>query len=372
MNWNAKKLWPTAALSLIAGSSMLSANADDARSRNLENRVTALENRSNCCAMVNPPARPFAKDCWGFYVAADALIWQAHENGLPIAIRTTNNTAFINSSGENKVRNIDFDWDFGFRLTGGMNFCYDGWDSALTWTRWHTDGSRHFSAGQNEAIYPSQGHPKEILGATATKSSGHWRLHFNQLDWELGREFYVSKHLTLRPLIGLRSAWIDQKFRTEFDNLSNNPLTPDVSRKVKNKCDFWGIGLLGGIDTQWDLGCGWSIFGNYSASLLYGFFKTDYDEYSISSSGASHIVTRTDDFYHVGRGITDMQLGFRYDWISCDECFHWGIEAGWEHHMFWGQNQFINFVDDGMAGKFVTNQGDLASQGYFVKVRFDF
>lgn len=370
MNWNAKKLWPTAALSLIAGSSLLCADyGDDARSRNFESRLAALECRDNCSAMVNPPARPFAKDCWGFYVAVDPFIWQAHENGMPIAIQTTNNPNFFNSSGENRVKNLDFHWNFGFRLAAGLNLDYDGWDTALTWTRWHTTAKRNFSAGQNENLFPDQGSPIRTFGMTAGSARGHWKLHLNQLDWELGREFYVSKHLTLRPFAGLRSAWINQKFTTTYNELAFNPLTPDTSRFNKAKSNYWGLGILGGIDTLWDLGCGWGIFADYSASLLYGYFKIDADEYSSPRTG---IVQRTDNFYHLGRAITDMQLGVRYDWVSCDECYHLGFEAGWEHHMFWGQNQFIYFVDSGMSGAFVSNQGDLTTQGYFLRVRFDF
>lgn len=373
MNWNAKKLWPSAALSLIAGSSLLTAAdyGEDARTRNIENRLTALESSSSCCAMVNPPARPFSKDCWGFYIAVDPFIWQAHENGLPIAIETSA-PSFFNSSGENKVKNLSFDWNFGFRLAAGLNLDYDGWDTVLTWTRWHTRANKHFAAPQNSTLLPAQGTPASIFSATASSSKGHWKLHLNMLDWDLAREFYVSKHLTLRPYIGLRTAWIDQKFVTRFENLSLNPLVPGVTHKVKAKNEYWGIGPRGGIDTLWDIGCGWGLFGNYSAELLYGFFDTDMDEYSVDSSGISSIIQRTDDFYHVGRAITDMQIGIRYDWIACDECYHFGIEAGWEHHMFWGQNTNLYFVDSSMEGAVVVNNGDLTTQGYFVRLRFDF
>jgi hypothetical protein len=368
MNWNAKKLGPSAALSLIAGSSLLFAdNGDDARMRNLESRITAIECRNNCCAMVNPPARPFAKDTWGFYVAIDPLLWQAHENGLPVGI-VTGGPGF-NNSGTNKVKNPHFEWSWGFRLTGGLNLECDGWDTALTWTRWNTTAKTHFSAGQNNEILPTAPTPLNAGLLTAGHASARWRLHLNVLDWELGREFYVSRCLTLRPMIGLRSAWISQKFRATYDELPVIVSTEDV--KDRERCKYWGLGPLGGIDTQWGLGCGWSIFGNYSASLLYGFFKTPFRE-RLDTVVPPNIKNRTKNFYHVGRAISDMQIGLRYDWLACDECYHLGVEAGWEHHMFWGQNQFMVFVNDIMPGKFIANQGDLTTQGYFVRVRFDF
>lgn len=380
MNRIAKNLSPLAALSLIAGSSLLNASAccEDMYMRNLENRISALECQNVCCSVINPPARPFAQDCWGFYVAIDPLLWQAHENGLPIGVKT-DAPPFFNSSGESKIKQVSFHWAWGFRLMGGFNFAYDGWDTALSWTFWRPDGSKHFSAGQNEAVYPSEGHPALLggtttnpTGTTATHAGSHWKLALSLLDLELGREFFVSKYLVLRPFAGLRNAWIKQKFRNNYTGLGNNPLAPDTGHSLKQKTDFWGLGILGGVDTEWFLGCGWGIFANFSGSLLHGFIKADYDEYTGHPDRTKAILTRNDDFYHIGRAISDAQLGVRYDWVSCDECFHFGAELGWEQHMFWGQNQFIHFVDNRMPGKLIVNQGDLTTQGFFARVRVDF
>lgn len=350
---------------------MLNAQGDDGRMRNMENRITALECRKNCCTIVNPPARPFAKDCWGMFVFVDPLLWQAHENGLGLGIRTTNNPNLFNSSGESRVRNLHFDWDWGFRLGAGLNWDYDGWDTRLVWTRWHTSAHKHLVAGQNQSIYPEWLNPNEFLAATAANATGNWKLHLNMLDLENGREFFVSKYLTIRPHVGLRSAWINQKFNVSYFNLENSPLLePGATDHLK--LEYWGLGLRGGVDTQWGLGCGFSLFGNFAASLLQGYFKVDANEYSIDADGIRTINFQVDDFYHIGRGITDMSIGLRYDWVSCDECYHFGVEGGWEHHMFWGQNQFMLFVDDGSPAKYVANHGDLSTQGYYIRLRFDF
>ncbi len=377
MNWNDKNLGPLAAFSLIAGSNLLSAVCcDDMYMRNLENRVAALECQSVCCTVVNPPARPFAQDCWGFYIAVDPLLWQAHENGLPVGIQTDDSVALFNSSGESKTKGMSFHWTWGFRLTGGFNFDYDGWDTALTWTRWYPDASGHFSAGQDDTIFTTQGAAglaaSNGIPLRATRVSDHWKARLNILDWQLGREFFVSKYLIFRPFAGLRSAWIGQKFKTIYTGLSNNPATPDPGRRVKHKSDFWGLGILGGVETEWSLGCGWGIFANFSTSLLHGFIKLDFDEYSLPRDKPRAVLIRNDNFYHLGRVITDAQLGIRYDWISCDECLHLGAHLGWEQHMFWGQNQFMQLVDSNGGGKTIANQGDLSAQGFFLRIRFDF
>jgi hypothetical protein len=142
--------------------------------------------------------------------------------------------------------------------------------------------------------------------------------------------------------------------------------------KVNMNCNYWGLGLKGGLDTQWGIGCGWSLVANYSASILYGFFNSHHDEAAIFASGARVNSFSFKDFYHVGRVITDFLIGMRYDYMFCDERYHVGVQAGWEHHMFFGQNQFIRFSDDVSQASFYANQGDLSLQGFSLDVRFDF
>lgn len=369
-----KKRWAFAMLPALATTAFLDAN-DDSNVRNLENRVTALESRKDNCCMVNPSARPFAKDCWGFYVSVDPLIWQGHLNGTGYAIQTADGPSFFNETGEAKVINPDFDWDWGFRLALGLNLAHDGWDSMLQWTRWTSSSSRSRSPCDNTRIYPTMGHPARTFGANVATGNARNSLdiYLNMLDWETGREFYVSQYLTLRPHAGLRSAWLQfDDFDVSYSGLANNVLTPDPKREIEMEQKYWGLGIRMGLDLQWGFGCGFSAFSNWATSVLYSYMKADHQEKTVNLDGVKTQYQRTKDFYHFGSQITDMQIGLRWDWLSCDECYHFGIEAGWENHLFPSQNQFIRWADDGMDGKFFANQGDFATQGWFAKLRFDF
>lgn len=361
-------------MAFLAGAASL-LGADEARMRNIENRVTSLEQTQNTCCVINPPGRPFNACSWGVIFSIDPLIWQAHVNGLDLAIETKNSTAFFNDSGTSKVRKLDFDWDWGFRLGLGLNEACDAWDTIVYWTYWKTCGSESFTAGTNDAIYPIWGHPARTFGQVPGSTSGKWNMDYNVLDLENGREFYVSKCLTLRPFAGLRTAWIKQEFDIEYSNIPvspNNPITPATRHDVDQKDRFWGIGIRGGLDMQWGIGCGFSVFGNYAASLLYAYHSVKHNEKAFLSEDAVQTLFRTDNFFHVGTAIFDMQLGLRYDWLSCSECWHVGFDLGWEHHFHPGQNQFMKFVDDGMSGKLVANGGDLGIMGFFFKLRLDF
>lgn len=351
------------ALTLLSASCFL--QADEVRMRNIENRLTSLEQGQNTYCTVNPSARPFNPDCWGFYVNIDPLIWQAHVGGTALGIQTNGSTDFFNDAEQSRVKNLSFDWDWGFRLGLGLNLNHDSWDVLLQWTRWRTDASQSFTADANQANYPRIGHPDILARETAGTISSNWELDYDTLDFELSRPFWVSKCVALRPFGGLRSAWINQKdFNTQNTDLSDTAIS---FVNVDQRDRFWGIGIRGGLDAQWGLGCGFSIFNGLAGNLLYSYHSVTYKQITGDNENSN-----TGNFSHYGSAIFDMQIGLRYDWFSCDCCYHLGLDLGWEHHWYPNQNQFLFFVDDIVVSKFVVNQGDLGIQGYFLKLRFDF
>lgn len=367
------KFWPSATLSLLAVTS-LSHGADEARMRNLENRVTSLECSQNNCCVINPPARPYTPDCWGLYVAVTPFIWQANENGLPIAIETDGSASFFNDQGRNKVRNLSFDWDWGVKVGLGLNTTHDAWDILLEWTTWKTDARRNFSVDASNAAYPSQGHPARTFGTVTRRVESDWEMHYNILDLENGRDFYVSRCMKLRPHAGLRTAWIKQELDIKYEDIdqTGNALAPSTRHDVDKEDRSWGMGIRGGMDIQWTLGCNFSLFSNFAGSLLYQYHSLKNTEYSVPSEDERTRIFAVDNFFHMTTSIFDMELGLRFAWISCSECYHLGFDLGWEQHFHSGQNEFMAFMDDGMSGKFAVNQGDLGIQGWFFKIRFDF
>jgi hypothetical protein len=244
----------------------------------------------------------------------------------------------------------------------GVNTTHDAWDLLLQWTHWSTDASRDIAHNTNFSHF---GHPEELGGLSAERIESSWKLSYDLLDLECARPFWVSSCIALRPFGGLRAAWIDQReFDIDLENLSP-PLFSHY--RIQQSDRFFGIGIRSGLDIQWGVGWGFSFFNNFSANLLYSFHSVKHKE-----KGNDELLFNVEDFFHVGSAIYDMQIGLRYDWIAEGCCWHLGVDLGWELHLFPGQNQFLLFVDDAMPAKFVSNQGDLGVQGYFLKLRYDF
>ncbi len=367
-----KKIWPIAASALVTVTSFVNADVDSAQMRNLENRMNALEQRRGASGMINPPGRPQVRDGVDLFVKADLLVWNAHENGLAFAV--VNNGSSSNLAHSN-TKTIHSNWNVGFRVGLGYNLPHDGWDISLSWLRINNNGSKHLNSHSNHNIFPSNTAPNDLLVGSnpCTKANSHWRLHLNQLDFDLGREFFVSKWLTLRPHFGVRTDWVRQKWNSKFRNFNNRLSSSQV--KVEYRDNWWGMGPEVGLDTQWGLGQGWSLFGDITGAIVYGFHDIDYEtkdspaQFNTSSSGK---LTDLDDVYRISHPTLDLMLGLRYDHMFCNDRFHLGLQVGWEHHVYFGQNQFPVFVDDVQIGKYVSNQGDLTYQGWTIGVRLDF
>ena len=76
---------------------------------------------------LNTPVRPPLKNALNIWLNGEALLWQATEENLTYVYRT-------DLSGSNDLHTVDFQWDWGFRVSGGYNIPRDGWDLSLVWT----------------------------------------------------------------------------------------------------------------------------------------------------------------------------------------------------------------------------------------------
>ncbi len=370
------KSWGLIAVSLTSLTALAHADVDPAQMRNLENRVSTLEQRKGASGVINPAARPEIKRGANLFLVGDLLVWQAHEDGLPLFIE---NSGSADNLTHANVGGLDWNWNAGCRVALGFNTPHDGWDLVATWLHFNTTANQRKQAHFNQFLQPTLTHPGEtMVGAPSSigegpfeKTKAHWGMNLNQIDLELGREYYVSKWLTLRPHIGLRNAWLHQNLQVNYNRLEDGGVfISGIDDHLSLHSNFWGLGLAAGLNTQWGLGGGFSLFGDAACALLYGFHDLERDDTLRFNTELAWV--DMDWSYRVSRTIADLSMGLRFDTWTNDERVHFRIQAGWEHHIYFNQNQFIHFVDDVSIGNFVNNQGDLTTQGWTLSARLDF
>jgi hypothetical protein len=338
MQKHLKNMLSFAATSLVALTSFVNADTDSAQLRNLDNRVTALEQRKGASGMINPPGRPQVRDGADLFVYGDLLFWNAHENGLPVAVVQTGGTATLTDAS---IETVHGKWNWGFRVGLGYNMPHDGWDINLTWLRFTDHGRKSVSAETGVSVFPTLLPPADPLFVTSfgTNMKSRWGMRIDQLDLDMGRSFFVSKWLTLRPHFGLRTDWLKQSLNATYSNADATASPNSATLQLKDR--WYGLGLEG-------------------------------DAPAFGSGIASGFVYDVSETYRVSHPALDMQLGLRWDnMFECDR-FHLGLQIAWEHHVYFSQNQFMRFTAVSSQGPVLSNQGDLTFQGWTFEARFDF
>lgn len=358
MNKTVMKLIGTAtcfsALSVFAAS-------NSAEMKNLENRVTALEQRKSSNGTILPPAGPVLDNDYGVVFDVEFLYLKAHETNTYLAGQNAMSTTTTSPDFIDKVF-LKWDMNPGVRAFIGYRPKHDNWEVRATWMYIRSKAHQNFTATPGYYLAPRLMASNVDTGAFGpTSVSARWRQNLNQIDLELSRNCYVSKWLAIRPQASLRTAWLYQDLNYTLYGAAkaNTELTYTDITRLSN--DFWGIGPRLGLDTKWGLGSGISLFGDASASLLWGFFKTYTSSYKTGL--VNYVDAQERMLQHTDIAVIDVDVGIAYDKTFSDNQYHFGFKAGWEHHLFLETNMF---------GGSDSANGSTTLQGLVLSARFDF
>ncbi|NGX37846.1 MAG: hypothetical protein K1000chlam2_01009 [Chlamydiae bacterium] len=335
---------------------------------------------------VNAPVNPITcNGDWKITIAG--FYWNVHQDGMEYAVETEVIPTEIDERNfliNAHYKNPDFDWNFGFKFGIGYNTTCDGWDIGVLWTRYNGKASSHDEAEEDD------NRTLLTLWSNYTTSSADqtfasdiqtcWNLKLDLVDFELGREFWTSKRVSLRTHIGIRYAALRQSFEIQHKGGTWSDETPHLSNTVDLDNDFKGVGIRAGLESTWNFGCGWAVYGSFALSQIYGRFHFDHDEQNRQAVApfTKRKILEADDGFRVSRLATDLTLGVQYASLFCKCQYGIMIRFGWEQHLFLNQNQMWRVVkneDESQAelsNNFHQRRGDLDTQGWTLTFRFDF
>lgn len=381
-----KKIW--IAISTLVSSMGFAAEDIDSRVTELENQMQCVrtETSMGTYGARTATARPDVGGK-GWFILADVLYWHAKVGGTEYAYSDQDPTASLPIKG--RTKSIDFKWDWGLRFGLGYNFDFDSWDVRAQYTWFDSSGSDSSRAGQSSSLVPLRGSatitvpgaapnantPPIFLFCSSAKSQ--YNFDYQGVDVELGRAYFLSAWFSMRPFYGVKAAWFDQKQTTRYTGsgsvLDNDGLPVVLGLEgstvhVKDSCDFSGAGPRVGVDTQWHLGSGWSIFGNGAVALLYGFFDVKHRE-KWSQNERSNITLNANR--NAFSPTLQLQLGLHYDTYLHQDKHHIGIGLGFEVQYWWRQNQMLK-VDDAQVFKYERYSEDINMYGLTLDIKWDF
>ncbi len=272
----------------------------------------------NCCE----PAPRCPQACGQIFFDAEALYLRAYQGGLSSVcdITTTSDSVEDNilvSRLTGRGHDPDFKWNWGYRIGAGYKFAGSDCGLRAYWT--------HFDAN--------------------TGGSSHkWKIDYNVVDLVYRCDSNWSRCITVSPYAGIRYANIDQKLHTNFvSTVSDIPNTLNGSVKQ----DFSGVGPMIGVEGDFGMQNGFSLYGNISIALLYGtaHIRSNSTETFDTGINIDNLRNNKDAYQYV----FDAGLGIRYKTcFFCDK--NLVIQLGLEDHRYFNHNQFCDYGDLSLDG----------------------
>lgn len=307
------------------------------------------------CGLPNLSDRPLCQDR-NVDIFADALYWYTSET-IDWAFTLDSNQNFVDTH----YKTISFDWKPGFRVGVGYNMQHDEWDSQISYTWFQAQAKDQASGNVTSAFLAARLSLLEPFHAGKIS----FNLHYNMVDWDLGRSFLVSNCLSFRPFIGAKGGWINQKIHAVWTtpNFAGLGFLYSASENVKN--NFRGGGPKGGVNGKWILGNGekhiFSLIGNFAAAYMWGQWKLK-DEFIDLFFTQTSIPMGNRNF---GALMFQALMGLGWDFNFDKDHSHLSLKVGYEIQDWF--NHFQVFTDT--SG---TQNSDLILQGLTCNLRFDF
>lgn len=294
-------------------------------------------------------------------IQADFLAWYASEDIASIwadIITIGNNTSSWGAPS------FSFNWDYGFRLGIGSHLPHDGWDSTISWTYFRTN-AKHTLSFQPDNILQPEFFAGFLSGDTPQCMSAKWGLLLNMFDWELGCSYWICKHISLHPFLGIKGGWINQSILTLYSNLTINKILTNKTGQERLKNNFWGLGPSGGVNTTWRI-CNFhsnffNFFGDFSLATLWGVWKCS-DKYKNSANYTSSVNTKNSS---LGGLMLRAFAGIGWNVDFRKGKSHFAAKVGFETQLWIDQLRIATFQLQRL-------HDDLSLQGITCNCRFDF
>lgn len=339
---------------------------------------------------ITPNAGPRVAHGADVFITADFIWWKSHEDGLNysasgLGIGGIPVAKTFDPTSKGKVAAVGSDWAPGFKVGLGLNLAHDGWDlyTEYTWLHSSDESSQNnnivvssFTSVGEQGLSTDEANRPTLI--RAVESNAKWKHHLNVVNLELGRNFYLSQFLTMRPHIGLKGTWQDTDYLFNFTAPEDTPFGIHIldadnvatvgPYRMHGKTDVWGIGVRSGLDLSYFMTKSWSLYGKLAwTSMWANYYELErHDTLQIPDEQKSKLVANiaNDNLYTI-KYVAEMELGLRWETWFYDDNYHFAIQAGWEQQAWLNWGVFTVFEEPQIFN-------DLAFHGLNLKFRFDF
>lgn len=213
------------------------------------------------------------------YIFGDVLYMKGYADGMQLATRRGMKPG---NNVDKKVVTFDSEWEWGGRIGVGRKLKgHDNWELFATYAYYHghaEESTRAGEAGSKGAQYCATC-PRQpwstFLGSQVFSAKGSWHSDVHVIDVNIGRYFQASQNISIRPYFGGRGTLLDLSIVARYDGAWRDGQDQVVERgtNFNGHSGLHGGGIRTGSSFAWMFNRNWSIFTDFSASLLWGHFK---------------------------------------------------------------------------------------------------
>jgi hypothetical protein len=314
----------------------------------------------------NAPARVDVNDSWDIFLSSSYLYWQVKEGGMEVA-------KSFSSSEKLSIKNMNNNFQSGYKVAASSKFCYDDWSVFLEYTRLHEHRNTQVSAEDGGYLepfnlyYSALDEDSEKINH-ATSCLKKLFFSYDMLDIDFNRSCYKGSKLTFLSFFGARGGWIDQKVQVSGD-LINTETYAVKQGKSLTRSSSWLIGPRIGLDTNWEMGSGFRFFSNGGFSLLYQHFNISFKQSNYLNLSKISIFAK-DKIGYLNPNL-DFILGLGFRRFFDEKRWNVDLSIGYSFLYFWNQN-FLRSFSDKILYKIDSADSSLMIHGLTATLRLDF
>ncbi len=304
----------------------------------------------------------------GWTVMGEAMFMRPSTSELDFAIEDSAGAKIV---GPAEVVSVDTDYEPGFRVGAGYGFAGTGVDAKVVWSHLDADFSESAVApagGRLQATQSTRGTLQDADSASATVD-----FDYDVVDLEVGQTFQAGgSSVDVRLFGGVRYANIDQARDIFYEGGDFDRGGPATGVRVSSTIDFVGAGPRIGVGAAWNVGHGFSLFGQTAGSLVVGNFDTSLFETN-DSVGTPVAVDVTQDFNTRVIPVAEISLGA--GWKRQFSLGLLTLRGGYQLENWFNVVDFPDFTKKPVVQEAFFNSGnttDMSLDGFFFQGNLGF